>query len=96
MSDRDQILKTLRDAKSGLLERYPIEWMAIFGSVARGDGHSDSDVDILVQLSRPIGLRFLELASELETMLKRPIDLVSKNGVKLRYLETIEPDLIRV
>lgn len=79
-----------------LAARYPIQRLALFGSYARNEATPDSDVDILVEFSQPVGLQFLELAAELEQLLHTPVDLVSRNGIKPAYFSAIEPDLIDV
>ncbi|MEL6534557.1 MAG: nucleotidyltransferase domain-containing protein [Bacteroidota bacterium] len=70
--------------------------MAIFGSRARGDYHTESDLDILVEFHASIGLGFVDLAEELEAILNTKVDLVSKGGLKPKYLEAIQEDLVYV
>ncbi len=55
--------------------------LSVFGSVARGDSRPDSDIDLLYVAgpSSPPGLAFYELASKLEQLLGRPVDLVPKD-----------------
>lgn len=53
-----QVLQAHRDI---LRERYGVQTIALFGSYARGEATPESDVDLLVQLEKPIGLRFFEL-----------------------------------
>lgn len=67
--------------------------MAIFGSYGRGQQGEDSDVDILVDFQKPIGIEFIDLANELESLLKLKVDLVSKNGIRPQYFKQIEQDL---
>jgi predicted nucleotidyltransferase len=50
------IKKIIRDHKTLLRERYNINRIGVFGSYARGDTHSGSDVDVLVEFSEPISL----------------------------------------
>ena len=71
MSTKDQILETLRKKRVELELRYPIRRMALFGSWARGEASEDSDVDVLIEVDGSIGLRFIELADELERALGR-------------------------
>lgn len=96
MTTREHILSQLSLAKPVLLLHYPISSMAIFGSVSRGEDRTDSDVDILVEFSRPAGMQFIHLAFELEKLLQKKVDLVSKNGIKPAYFAEIQPDLIYV
>ena len=94
MSVRDQILDTLRKQHVELERRYPIRRLALFGSWARGDAREDSDVDVLVDVDPSIGLKFVQLADELERALGRHADVVSRRAIKPEYWERIEPDLI--
>ncbi len=96
MRTKEDITKILRDNKTELIARYPIKELALFGSFSRGDQKEDSDIDILVEFSAPIGLQFVDLAEELEYLLANKVDLVSRNGIKEKYFEVIEPDLIYV
>ena len=79
-----------------MIERYPIKTIAIFGSFARNEQNEQSDLDILVEFNDKIGIGFIQLADDLEDYLKIKVDLISKKGLKSKYLEAIEPDLIYV
>ncbi len=70
--------------------------MAIFGSYARNESTDNSDLDILVEFNDGIGIRFIDLADEIENIVGLKIDLVSKNGIKDRYLQAINTDLVYV
>lgn len=93
LSDISKILGTKR---SQLFDRYGIETLALFGSYGRNEQKDDSDLDILVEFNKPIGIEFIDLAEELESMLELKVDLVSKNGINPKYLKAIEAELIYV
>ena len=94
LSSREQILGVLKDQKTDLGSRYPLKRMALFGSWARGDAQENSDVDILVEVDPSIGLRFVDLGDELEDLLGRRVDLVSRRAIKPGMWKKIEPELI--
>jgi len=96
MIDKAHITKTLKDNKLDLLTRYHLTSIGIFGSFTREDFQEDSDIDILIDYDKPMGIEFVDLADELEKILKRKVDLVSKNGVKPKYYQEIQKDLIYV
>jgi predicted nucleotidyltransferase len=50
----------------------------------------------LIEYKKPPGIEFIDLAEELEKMLNRKVDLVSKNGIKPHYLAEIQKDLVYV
>lgn len=96
MKSLNDILTTLRENKMKLFLSYPIKSMAVFGSFARNEEGSGSDLDVLVEFNDKIGVRFIDLALELEKIVELKVDLVSKKGIKKGYLESIEEDLIYV
>jgi len=96
MSTHQEIVENLSRLKSSLVKRYPVKRLALFGSVSRSEDGKDSDVDILVEFDGKIGSRFIDLAEELEKALGLKVDLVSRNGIKPKYFEAIQKDLIYV
>lgn len=96
MAALNQTIADLKKMKSILFSSYPIKELAIFGSVSRKEDTDQSDVDILVEFNRPVGMEFIHLAYELEKILQRKVDLVSRNGIKEKYFKAIEADLIYV
>ena len=94
--DREIILGKLRASRPDLERDYPIHRLALFGSFARGEATEDSDVDVLVDVEPSIGLRFVTLAEQLETLLGRQVDLVSRRAIKPALWRLIEPELIDV
>lgn len=96
MSTQALTINKLKTAKSVLLKDYPIKNLALFGSVSRKEDSADSDVDIMVEFDRPVGMEFIHLCYELEKILNRKVDLVSRNGIKEKYFNEIKDDLIYV
>lgn len=96
MKSLQEIKNALIHNKKRLLREYSIKTIAIFGSYSRGDRSSSSDIDILVEFSDKIGIRFVDLADDLENIVGFKVDLVSRKGVKDKYLKSIDPDLIYV
>ena len=96
MKTLSEVKATLERNKEILFASYPIKSMAIFGSYSRNEEDKDSDVDIVVEFNGKIGLRFIDLAHELEKLIDLKVDLVSKNGIKKRYWNSIKQDLIYV
>jgi len=93
MENINSIIEILKKHKSELVDKYGLSQLAIFGSYARRQQRENSDVDILVEFNRPIGLEFIDLAEELEQILQFKVDLVSKKGIKKKYFKSIETEL---
>ncbi|RYF71694.1 MAG: hypothetical protein EOO39_13475 [Cytophagaceae bacterium] len=65
------------------LGQYQPEWVGVFGSWARGENRTDSDLDILVKLAKPVSLlTFVRMERELSEMLNMTVDLTSEGGLK--------------
>jgi predicted nucleotidyltransferase len=76
------IQEKLRQAKVKLSEKYHLNSIGLFGSIVRPDFRPESDIDIVVDFNQPIGIEFVDLADELERLLDRKVDLVSKTGIR--------------
>jgi len=74
---REAVLQRLRLALPHLRQRYGVVRLSLYGSFARGAAVKDSDVDLLVELSRPLGLEFVSLAQYLERKFGRKEDVVT-------------------
>ena len=62
----------------------------IFGSFSRGDADDESDVDILVDLEKGRSLFDMGgLLMDLQTLLGRPVDVVTEKGLKPRIRERV-------
>ncbi|WP_369371306.1 nucleotidyltransferase domain-containing protein [Promicromonospora sp. Populi] len=84
----------LRDRRDEIVEaagRRGIRNVRVFGSVARGEDTSESDVDLLVDLDPGVGLFALgALEVELEEMLGREVDVVIARALRESVAATIE------
>lgn len=79
---RDDILETLREHQASLVV-FGVAHLRLFGSFARDEGRNDSDVDLLVEFSRPIGLfEFVRLQRLLAQLVGRRVDLVTPAALK--------------
>jgi len=76
-----------------ICERSGIEFCALFGSFARGEADKDSDIDLLVRFSKPIGWAFYGIADELENALGRKVDLATEDMIGKRIRESVFRDL---
>ncbi|GGK36686.1 nucleotidyltransferase [Caldalkalibacillus thermarum] len=77
-----------------LQEKYNVRKIGVFGSFARGEQTGKSDIDILVEFSKPIGLDFVELKNFLEKTLGKKVDLVTVNALKPQLKEVILSEVI--
>jgi len=96
MTELTSIKRILTQLKPELTEKYFVNSIGLFGSIVRDDFTPKSDVDIIVDFSKPVGVEIIDLANYLESKLSKKIDLVSRNGVKPKYFHQIESEIIYV
>jgi predicted nucleotidyltransferase len=92
---RDQVLQRLAEARAELAG-LGVRSLDLFGSVARGEAGPDSDVDLLVEFDKPIGLfHFVRVQQRLEAILGCRVDLVMREAVKRQLRDRIFAEAVR-
>lgn len=89
MLTRADIENKLKQIKPELTDKFQVSRIGYFGSFANDRQTENSDLDLLVEFSEPIGWRFFTLEQFLEKAFGVPIDLVTKNALKERMKEPI-------
>ncbi|MDT9200909.1 nucleotidyltransferase family protein [Limnospira fusiformis KN01] len=93
---RKQEALTLLANHQNTLKNFGVKSLMIFGSVARDEAHINSDVDLLVEFDRPVGLfTFVRLKRYLEEILERSVDLGTPDSLKLDLREPVFQKAIR-
>ena len=81
-----------KDQLTEFCRRNHIRQLELFGSVLRDDFRADSDVDVLVDFEPSATIGFMALGRiqrELSALLQRPVDLVPKNGLKIKIRDSV-------
>lgn len=80
-----------------ILWKYPIKSASLFGSYARQEAHTESDIDILVEFSSTISLlQFVNIKLELEDLLCKKVDLVELSTLKPQLKANILKEQIAI
>ncbi|HBL73969.1 MAG TPA: nucleotidyltransferase [Prolixibacteraceae bacterium] len=82
MITKAEILSKLAELKPILQQDYAVKEIGLFGSFSDNSYSEGSDIDILIELEKPIGWKFFTLEIYLENIFNRKIDLVTKNALK--------------
>ncbi len=78
------------------LKEFKVKSLTIFGSVARDEASLDSDVDLLVEFEKPVGLfTFIRLQRYLENILGRSVDLGTPDSLKPYLREPVLKEAVR-
>lgn len=94
--DGNHIKELLKANKEHLFTAYPLASLALFGSYADGTATEGSDVDILVEFKQAVGFEFIDLSIELENLLQKPVDLVTRKAIKPKLMPYITRQLYYV
>ncbi len=89
---KDRLVKL----KPEFAAKFHVKSLGLFGSVVRDDFNPQSDIDIIVDFDQPVGIEFIDLANYMEGLFSTKVDLVSKNGIKDKYFQLIENEIIYV
>lgn len=93
MLTKEKIFEILRRELPYLKSAFGVKRIGIFGSFAKGIQKEDSDVDVLIEFERPIGLNFIELAEYIEKVLNKKVNIVTSGGLKSIRLKQIARDI---
>ncbi len=82
MLTTEEVIGILRKELPYFVSRYGVKRIGLFGSYAKGTQAEDSDVDVVVEFERPIGLKFVEFGDYLEKMLGKKMDILTPAGIQ--------------
>ena len=81
MQNKQDIMTLLKNSLPELHREFGVKTLGVFGSFARDEANDKSDLDVLVEFERPIGLRFVELTERLENIVSRTVDVLTPAGI---------------
>ncbi|MCX9083762.1 MAG: nucleotidyltransferase family protein [Candidatus Methanoperedens sp.] len=91
MITRKEIIAILRRELPHLKTIFGVKRIGIFGSYSKEAQKEDSDVDLIVEFERPIGLKFFELSEYIENLLGKKVDILTPAGINsIRVKEVAE------
>lgn len=91
-----EAIETLRRSERSLRERGVVH-AALFGSVARGDNDSGSDVDVMVEIDPDIRMTvfdYVDLKEYIAGLFDGPVDVVNRDALKSRIHPTVTANAI--
>ena len=82
MDSGNEIIQDLRLQMPYLKKHYHVKKLEIFGSQAKNLQTPESDIDLIVEFTKPVGFKFMELAEYLEKKFNRKVDLITPKGLE--------------
>ena len=96
MISKTDLEAKLQGIRPVLTNRFHVSKIGYFGSFASEQQTTNSDLDLLVEFSQPVGWQFFTLEKFLEQELGLPIDLVTTNALKEQMKEPILNQVIYI
>jgi uncharacterized protein len=94
---QDMVLQILKQKNAEMTRQFGVKSLLLFGSVARNEATTTSDVDLLVEFNRPVGyFGLFALQDYLEKLLGCPVDLGTPDSLKPHIKDRVIGELIRV
>lgn len=82
MTSKKKITALLNEKRAYLAAEFGVQKIGLFGSYEKGTASVESDIDLVIEFSRPIGFRFFALAEYLEELLGAPVDILTPAGIE--------------
>ena len=89
MLNREKLIDKLRKESPRLKADFGVKRIAVFGSFASNTQTRNSDVDIIVELEKPLGLKFFDLVDCLEEAVGRRIDILTADALKAMRIKQV-------
>jgi uncharacterized protein len=97
MLNQHDVMLIIKEHQRELTDVFGVKSLALFGSVARNEAGPSSDVDLLVEFSRPVGLFGLfALQDRLEELFGCKVDLGTPDSLKPRLRPSVLSELVYV
>lgn len=93
MLNSEQIKNIIINEYPRLASEYGVKRIGLFGSFAKGTQNEDSDIDIVAEFRKPVGLKFVEFTDYLEKILGRKVDVLTMAGIRAIRIEKIAKDI---
>jgi predicted nucleotidyltransferase len=94
---KNQVVEIIHAHQEELHNHYAVKSLGLFGSVARDEATANSDVDLLIEFAKPVGLfHFLTVKNCLQEWLNQKVDLVTYSALKSPLKEQILKEVIDV
>ncbi len=90
------IIEKLKDAKTTLKRGYGVQEIAIYGPHSRGEAKNGEEINLLVTIDKPLGMRLFDMEDQIQQILDNPVDITLKRDITKKYLKEIRPELIYV
>jgi predicted nucleotidyltransferase len=90
---KEEIITILKKELPYLKAIFGVKRIGIFGSFAKGIQKEESDLDLVIEFEKPIGLKFVELSDYIESKLGKKVDILTPAGIKSIRIKKVAEDI---
>ncbi len=90
---QNDIVREIKKQYPYLKSQFGVEKIGIFGSVAKDTATENSDLDLVVELNKPLGFKFVLLVEYLENVFARKVDVLTHAGIKNIRLKNVSAEI---
>lgn len=94
MLTKEIIVETLIKHFPKLRSEYKVNKIGLFGSYSKSQANEHSDIDLIIEFSEPIGLKFINLCDYLENLFNKKVDILTPEGLKSIRLKSIKDNIL--
>ena len=95
MLSKKDLLEKLKSELSFLEKNFFIKRIGLFGSYSKESQNEDSDIDLMIEFKKPIGLKFMDLAEYLERKLGKRVEILTLEGMKSIRIKEVAVEIER-
>jgi len=93
MPKKEKVIQIITDNYPYLASEFGVKKVGLFGSYAKDLETKDSDLDVIIELGRPMGFRFNELSEYFENIFEKKVDIITHDGLKNIRIEKIADNI---
>lgn len=95
MLKKEDIIHILLKEFPTLKANYHVKRIGLFGSYVEDKADTESDIDLIIEFEKPIGLKFIELCDYLETIFNRRVDILTPEGLESIRVKEIYNSIVK-
>ncbi len=95
MITKKHIIDTLQKEFPKLQSEFKVKRIGLFGSYRQNNAIEESDIDLLIEFSEPIGLKFITLCDYLENLFNKKVDVLTPEGLKSIRVKSIKDNILK-
>ena len=97
MSDKIYTINEIKEKMTPIFDAYNfIDKVYLFGSYAKNNANSNSDIDIVVKLNDKVGMKLYSLYDAIENILSKKSDILTENEIMQIMPKSYEKDRVLI